>query len=85
MYISVHVTIVIRKGDSSVDYCGFPRRKREFFSCIKAGQYHIEVTEELKTARLLKTFVGGNKIDALIVSGIDFFFPPALPHISIEC
>ena len=36
----------------------------EFFSCIKAGQYHNEVTEELKRARLLKTFVG-NKIDAL--------------------
>ena len=38
-----------------------------FFSCIKAGQYHIEVTEELKRARLLKTFVG-NKIDALEVN-----------------
>ena len=33
----------------------------EFFSCIKAGQYHIEVTEELKRARLLKTFVGGTR------------------------
>ena len=69
MYISVQVTIVLERvivlwtivdfHEENVTFFS-PR----FFSCIKAGQYHIEVTEELKRVRLLKTFVG-NKIDVL--------------------
>ena len=73
MYISVQVTIVLGRVIvpwTIVDFHEENVTFSEFFSCIKAGQYHIEVTEELKRARLLKTFVG-NKVDALIVSGID--------------
>jgi len=38
----------------------------DLFCSIKAGKY---VSEELKGARLVKTFVG-NKIDSLIASGV---------------
>ena len=60
MYISVQVTIVLGRVIVSWTIVDFHEENvtfSEFFSCIKAGQYHIEVTEELKRARLLKTFV----------------------------
>ena len=43
----------------------------DFFSFIKAGHFSvIEVSDDLKRAKLLKTYVG-NKPDSLIVSGSD--------------
>ena len=43
----------------------------DLLSCIKAGRFSvIEVSDDLKQAKLLKTFIG-NKPDALIVSGSD--------------
>ena len=43
----------------------------DLLSCIKAGRFSVvEVSDDLKQAKLSKTFVG-NKPDALIVSGSD--------------
>ena len=46
----------------------------DLLSCIKASHFSvIEVSDDIKRAKLLKTFVGNkrNKPDALIVSGSD--------------
>ena len=54
-----------------IEFLGEELSFGDLLSCIKASRFSvIEVSDDLKRAKLLKTFVG-NKPDALIVSGSD--------------
>ena len=74
MYLSVQVSKSLGRLIIPWTIIEFLREELLFgdlLSCIKAGRFSvIEVSDDLKRVKLLKTFVG-NKPDALIVSGND--------------
>jgi len=85
MYLSVQIIVVLGRVIvpwTIVDFHEENVTFSEFFCCIKAGQYNVEVTDDLKRARLLKTFVG-NKTDTLIVSGVDQLVIPVCSQFGI--
>jgi len=82
MYIRVQVTVILGRVLVPLDFHEGNETFSDLFCSIKAGKHNIDASEELKGTKLVKTFVG-NKIDSLIVSGVDQFVIPVCSQFGI--